>query len=134
MNRGYVSLLIQLIRTHRLHERGKPEAKERCTNLLRAAEQGMMSEGLARASLPEVNAAIEALKDFPNPLHRTPSTEELYANGQPDLCFGALTDDPDVPVGLRFRDRPRATLIAGNAGSGKTTLILGIIEQLIDLP
>jgi hypothetical protein len=68
-----------------------------------------------------------------NALHRPPTAEQLYANGPPDIEIGTLVDAPDVRFGIRYLDRPRAILIAGSAGSGKTNLCLNIIEKTHEL-
>lgn len=107
-------------------EAGHPEL----TRIRALIEQGLMEEELARDLLllhgPKIRDAI----DHPNPLKRPPTPEELHAEGLPDLTLGSLAHASEVKFGLRIGDRPRNVLIAGGAGSGKTTAITRILEQV----
>lgn len=96
-------------------------------------EQNQVDEFLAADLLLQIQPLIEHSRDHPQPLHRPPFEHELYPCHKPDLTIASLLHRPDVRYGLRLRDRPRDVLVTGSRGSGKTTLILASVEELIEL-
>ncbi len=91
-------------------------------------EQGLLEDDIAQDIMLQIDPLIRHAQDHPNPLKRPPSQEELYGDESPCLELGSILDASEIRFGLRIRDRPRNVLIAGNAGSGKTTTMYNIVE------
>ena len=87
------------------------------------AARGRLSEGIAKALLTSLQSLVEEQEDFPNLLHRSPTTELLYAVGPPDVELGSLIEGEQPRFGIRLLDRPRFVICAGSTGSGKTNSI-----------
>lgn len=120
--------LLESIVTHRLDARHTQLATIRSY-----IEKGMLAEDMAWSYLHAIAPLVQQAQDHPNLLHRPPTFEELYANGPPDIQIGSLAERPDVPFGLRYLDRVRSILVAGNTGSGKTTFISNLLLKTHEL-
>lgn len=108
--------ILELIHTHRLDEfPGEPYGQLRML-----LERGMLSENLAAGLLPMVLQEVERRKDFPMPLHRPPTAEQMAQCGPFDFEIGGLLHSSGIRVGLRILDAVRCINIAGQPGSGKT--------------
>ncbi len=112
--------LAELIRKYALER--DPENGPFWENVLFMCEQGLINDGEAELLLIRAKQDIEKARDHPNYLHRTPTKEELNPTGPPDIRIGALTEEPEVEVGVRF-DGPFFAVVAGATGRGKTTCI-----------
>ena len=102
-------------------------------NIKTLIEQGLLDDDLAQGILLQIEPLIQQAIDHPNYLHRLPDEAQIHPNSPPDIELGSLVNDPSIRFGLRFRDRPRSVLIAGNAGSGKTTAIRNIVLRTDEL-
>ncbi|MFC1782618.1 hypothetical protein ACFL02_03415 [Planctomycetota bacterium] len=111
----YRSQLISIIRRYRLDFRF-PRWKED----LYMAEEGLYSEGFCEMLIPEARYDAENIEDKGNFLWHPPDEDELFAEGKPDIELGNLIEGEQQRFGIRFKDRPRNTLLVGSAGSGKT--------------
>lgn len=125
---NYVSMLLHLLEKYSLCDR-HPELD----TYQMLAQMGQLSQSIARGILIQIQEVIEHYKDFPCHLHRTPTKEQLYANGMPDVEVGELVEDDQLRFGIKFLDRPRHILAAGATGSGKTTLFRTLILAVNDL-
>jgi hypothetical protein len=123
--RSSVAELIATIKYYHLDEHDDPVA-----DILFMAEQGMLSESIAKAYLFSLQDAIEHAKDFPNFLHRPPTEEQFHADGKPDIEVGHLVEAEHIRFGIRLLDGPRHCLIAGRTNAGKTTLIRIMIDAV----
>ena len=117
----YVSQVLQLNATYRLEDR----YPHQISPVVRAAEKGMLSEGMAKAYLHQWEPLIRELRRVGNYLPRAPDTDEL-----PDFDFtlAELIENPGVRVGIRLSDSARHVLAAGASGTGKSTLLRAIIH------
>jgi len=95
------------------------------------AQTGRLSQERAKLALYQIKELIEHQYDFPNFLHRPPTAEQLYAEGEPDIVVGGLIEGNHLSIGLRIRGRVPSTLVTGLAGSGKSCL-LRVIATRID--
>lgn len=95
------------------------------------AERGTLSEQTCKGLLYQIEAPIQNQKDFPNYLHRVPTTSQLYAHGPPDVRLGPLVESPDLIFGIRF-DMPLHIIIAGVTGFGKTTAARSLQKGIYD--
>lgn len=121
--------LIELIRRFHLDQK---TASQNITEvdwrqILMMAQRFMISDDLCKAYLYLIQQDVEHLTDFPDYLHRIPEPEQLYRDGRPHIRFGAVADDPELEIGLRF-DGPVFCLISGLTGFGKTTAIRVILR------
>ena len=114
--------LYHLIKSYALADRN-PEFAQ----LELMLQRGLISEGMAKAFLYRVQDSIDEQIDFPCPLHRAPTAEQLYAEGKPDVEIGSLAEGDQLRYGIRLLDRPRHILAAGPSGVGKTTLFRVLI-------
>lgn len=119
--RSYVAQLLATIREYGLDRWGDVEQ----TAFM--AEQGMLSEGMAKAELFRIEPRIEQQKRCPNRLKKPPEPAEL---GSYDVELGELVEQPGVRVGLRVSDRPRHLLVAGATGAGKSVNLRRTIAGL----
>jgi len=117
-----VAQLLAVLQTYGLADRDPQLAQYQML-----AESGMLSPGMAKCILIDLQERVEKQKDFPTPLHRPPTREQLYADGRPDVEVGNLVESEQLRFGIRLRDRPRHILAAGATGSGKTTLLRALI-------
>ena len=115
---------LNLIRTYGLDR--DPEL----AHLASLLEQGILSDGIAKAYLPALMARAQFAVDHPNRLHRPPDEEELFAKGRPDIEIGQLVESEQLRVGLRLTGRVPHLLAAGTTGSGKTTLFRVMIDRI----
>lgn len=92
------------------------------------AQRGRISNSYAEYCLDHVEKLLEERTRVPLHLFETPSDDELNPDGLPDVALGYVRDAPDVPFGLGVLDQARTIVIAGSAGSGKTTMVRGVIE------
>ena len=114
----YSDELINIIRHNRLHFRF-PQWEEHLFLL----EEGFYSEDFCRDVLiPEARLDAEKVRDRGNFLWRPSRSEELYADGKPDIELGNLVEGNKLRIGIRFKGRPRNCLIIAGAGGGKTVL------------
>ena len=120
---GYVSKLLRAFAEYALCDRYPELAQYRML-----AEMGHLSESAAKAILIQLQEVIEHHKDFPCNIHRTPTKEQLYPDGDPDIIIGKLTEDKDIPLGLSLSDNMNC-IFAGRAGSGKTTGIRNLMQD-----
>ena len=125
---GYVSKLLRVLNEYQLCDHYPQLAQYRML-----AEMGHLSDSIAKAILIQLQEVIEHYKDFPNRLHRTPTEEQLYVKGRPDVEIGTLTEDEQLRFGIKLLNRPRQVLAAGATGSGKTTLFRTLIFGVNDL-
>jgi len=125
---GYVSKLLRALNEYGLCDRYPELAQYRML-----AEMGHLSESAAQGLLIQLQEIIEHYTDFPNRLHRTPTEEQLYVKGRPDVEIGTLTEDDQLRFGIKLLDRPRQVLAAGATGSGKTTFFRTLIFGVNDL-
>ena len=121
----YARQLWQTIKDHNLDAHNH-ELAQACF----LVEHELLADDVARAYLVMIEPMVEQARDFPNPLHRRPSPEQLHADGRPDIELGSLVDAPGLRFGLRLMDQARSVLLAGNAGSGKTTAIRRMLRQI----
>jgi deoxyadenosine/deoxycytidine kinase len=120
----YKTALDQMIVQYRLDERC---AYWRKVKLL--IERGMLSDRTCKALLNIAEIAVEHQKDYPDYLHRTPTADQLYAGGEPQVRLGTILEDPSLVFGVRF-DRPLFIIVAGTTGFGKTTLIRILLQAI----
>jgi hypothetical protein len=120
--------LTKAIRDHNLHVRSTAIA-----NILYAAENGFLSELQCLGLLQQLQEPIRAQEIRPNRLPEPPGEDVLYADGRPDIELGTLADTDGLRFGVRFPDRPRHKLIIGTTGSGKTTLMRRLIQEIYRL-
>lgn len=97
------------------------------------AQRGTISKQYAEYCLAHIERLLEERGRVPLHLFEAPSDEELNADGPPDVVLGHVRDAPDVPFGLCLRDQARTVIVAGNAGSGKTTSIRSAIVGVSEL-
>ena len=119
---NYISMLLRYFEEYSLCDR-HPEL----ATYQMLAQMGQLSQGAARGILIQIQDLIEHYKDFPYLLHRAPTFDQLYADGEPDVEVGVLDEDEQLRFGIKFLDRPRHVLVAGTTGSGKTTLFRTLI-------
>ena len=130
MSQGYyVNQLLRIIEGYRLEDRRPDEISP----IVLMAQHGMLSEGMAKAHLVQIQPLVDEIDDHPNFLHRPPTEEQLYAEGRPDIEIGNVAEGEMPRCGLRIRNRIPHVLAAGAPGSGKTTLARVIIQQVEDL-
>ena len=122
----YVEQLKKAIQANCLDDRDPAMA-----DLLLAAENNMISEGIAKGCLALLQEEIEKQTDFPVRLHRPPRAEQLYAQGKPDIEVGSLKEGDRLRYGIILAEgRVPHILCTGCTGSGKSTLIRAIIIQV----
>jgi chromosomal replication initiation ATPase DnaA len=126
--RSSVAELIATIKYYHLDEHD-----DQVADILFMAEQGMLSESMAKAYLFSLQDAIEHAKDFPNFLHRPPTQEQLDARGKPDIEVGTLVEGEQARCGIRLKGRVPHILAAGSTGSGKSTLMRAMIHRIEEL-
>jgi len=119
---NYISMLLNLFEEYSLCDR-HPEL----ATYQMLAQMGQLSQNVARGILIQIQDLVEHYKDFPCHLHRSPTREQLYADGMPDVEVGTLAEDEQLRYGIKCLDRPRHILAAGATGSGKTTLFRTLI-------
>ena len=88
------------------------------------AEMGKLSQSAATQLLFQLQDVIDELEDFPNPLHRPPNEDQLYADGKPDIEVGTLIEgdelDPlPILVPLVMRESVGIGLLAGPEGGAE---------------
>lgn len=126
--RGAAQELVELIQEHDL-SRDHSEL----IYVLRDAQRGAISNSMADFYIAHIEELLEERRRVPVHLFEIPSDDELNADGAPDVVLGHVRGCDDVPFGLRLQERARTIVVAGNAGSGKTTLVRGAIEAVCDL-
>ena len=128
MKRGqYIQQLLQAINTYGLEER----FSDQIIPIVRMANNGMLSDAMAKAFLMKIQPLIENMEDFPNFLHRPPTEEQLYRDGTPDIEIGNLIEGEQQRFGIRLRKgNVPCILAAGTRGGGKSNLIRAIIHQV----
>jgi hypothetical protein len=119
-----VQRALHLIRTYGLDR--DPEL----AHLGALLEQGLLSEGIAKAYLPALMEMAQFAVDHGIRLHRIPDEQELFAKGRPDIQVGQLVENEQLRVGLRLTGRVPHVLAAGTTGSGKTTLLRVLIDRI----
>jgi hypothetical protein len=123
-SRDYRSALLQLIVQYHLDDK---HPYWRTVRLL--LERGVLSEPTCKALLHKAEKAAQDQEDYPDFLHRTPTPDQLYPDGEPHVRLGTLLDDPDIVFGVRF-DRPLHIVVAGVTGFGKTTLVRILLRSI----
>jgi hypothetical protein len=124
MKQTHVQTLLQLF-----HEFPLCQKHPELTPYYQLALSGMLSDGMAKAILVQLQDTVNHSIDFPNFLHRIPTEEQLYAGGKPNVEVGCLVEDPKIRVGF-ILDRPSHVLCSGSTGGGKSTLIRRIILEV----
>ena len=112
---------------------GLADRSEGMAQLKTLLEHDMLSETLAKSYLFALQAQLEELKDYPNYLHRPPTAEQLYDEGEPDVEVGSLIEGDGLRFGLRLRGKVPHVLAAGSTGSGKTTLLRVLVIAVEDM-
>jgi len=120
----YKSALRQVIAQYHLDE--KYPYWRRVTLLL---EQGVLSEQICKVLLHKAEKTAQDQEDYPDHLHRLPTTEQFYAAGEPDVRLGTALEDPNLVIGVGF-DRPLHIVVAGCTGFGKTTLVRVLLRAI----
>ena len=128
MRTSYTKQLYRTIKHYRL-DNNDDELAQACYLI----EHNLMTERVARALMFSIELSVQDAIDFPNVLHRPPTAEQLDADGPPDIELGHLIDAPDLRFGVRVKDEARSILLAGNAGSGKTTATLNTVRGVHQL-
>jgi hypothetical protein len=120
----YRSALHQVIVQYRLDEK-QPYWR----NVKLLIERGMLPDHICKALLHKAKRAAQDQEDYPDYLHRSPTAEQLYAAGEPQVRLGTVLEDPNLVIGVRF-DRPFHGIVAGTTGFGKTTLIRSLLRAI----
>jgi hypothetical protein len=120
----YRSVLEQIIVRH-----GLDEKRPYWASVQRLIERRKLSHATCKALLTAAERAVQELEDYPDHLHRTPTAEQLYAGGEPQVRLGTLLSDESLVVGIRF-DRPLHIVVAGTTGFGKTTIIRAMLKAI----
>ena len=87
-----------------------------------------VSEDEARRYLIWLTPLINQQLQNPNLLEPPPDAQTMYAEGYPNVTVGEI--ESGLRFGFRLEDGPRSVFIAGDTGSGKTTLIRRIITMI----
>ena len=94
------------------------------------AEQGLYPDSFCEILLDDARADGETVERSGNRLDMSPTKDELYAEGKPDIEIGNLLESDKQRFGIRFKDRPRNILISGGCGSGKTICSYSIVTNI----
>ena len=121
----YAKQLWKIIKHHHLDD-----TDDELARICFLIEHELLSEEIAQAYLLRIEPQVQHALDFPQPLHRPPMPDQLLADGAFDIELGHLVNASELRIGLRLRDSARSALLAGNAGSGKTTTILNIVVKV----
>lgn len=92
-------------------------------------QRGWIPAGMAQILYRKLEKLVQNKIDFPNFLHRPPTTEQFHGQNQPDIRIGVLAERPEIEWGLRF-DGPLFVLVTGLTGYGKTTAIRVILKNI----
>ena len=117
-------MLLRLFEQHSLCDRYPKLAEYQML-----AQMGKLSQRFARGILIQTQDLVEHHKDFPNKLHRVPTQEQLYEEGDPDIIIGKLSEDENIPLGISLSDNMNC-IFAGRSGSGKTTGIRNLMQEI----
>jgi len=98
-------------------------------NIKFMAEHGMLPDSFCESLLYQVDSAIQMQHDYPNYLHRPPTSEQFYAKGRPHVRLGSLAEDPSLAFGIRF-DGPVFVLVSGVTGFGKTIATRVLLREI----
>ena len=113
---------IRLVKEYRLDDR-YPNIKKK----VKMIEMGILSDSVIKILISRVQPLIEKQRRCFNPLPMAPSKEELPDY---DIEVGNLVENPDVRIGIRFKERPHHIIASGATGSGKSNLLRVIIHGL----
>lgn len=119
------SELVRIIRHYHLDFRD-PHWKED----LFMIEEGLYPEDFCEMLMPEARHDAEQIEDKGIFLGRPPDEGELCAEGEPDIELGNLIEGDQQRFGVKYKDRPRNTIFAGSAGSGKTVSGKGLLINI----
>jgi hypothetical protein len=119
-----VAQLIEVLRTYGLADRDP-----RLAQYQMLAESGMLSPGIAKCVLIDLQKHLKKMESRPNLLFRPPDFTELYPDTPPDIVIGKLCEGEQPPLGL-FLSGATFCLFAGRAGSGKTTGLRNLILEV----
>ncbi|MHB9071268.1 MAG: ATP-binding protein [Sedimentisphaerales bacterium] len=128
--KNFTAELARKINENMLHEKRPNQTVSSIDwkQVLIAIEHGFLSEKLARNFLFLIEKDINHFKDFPDFLHRTPTPEQLYAEGKPHIRLGQTVSD-SMEIGVRF-DLPLFMVCAGLTGFGKTTALRILLREI----
>ncbi|MCB9851904.1 MAG: type IV secretion system DNA-binding domain-containing protein [Phycisphaerales bacterium] len=91
------------------------------------ALSGRLTETRAKFHIRRLQKLVDQQIDFPNYLHRAPSSDQLHAYGDPDIELGSLVEAPDVRFGPRISGGVQHVFCSGCTGSGKTVMLRSLI-------
>lgn len=127
MQQSNKTALYQMILQFRLYQR-----HQYWVEILYMIENNMIDDYRCRdIMIAQAIPTSEFIKDIGLWLWRPPESEELYAEGYPDVQLGNLIEGAEkLRFGIRILDRTRNVLILGSSGSGKTTTLRNICKGI----
>ena len=124
MNQYSAQLKHEII-NNRLHWRHP----KKLGRILRRIEKGRLSPRQAQRWLRKIKPWVEEQERCFNPLRPAPDQSQL---GQMDVELGELIERKDVTVryGARSRQPGRSLMACGTTGSGKSTVLRRLVDEL----
>jgi len=126
-----ISELQRIIRQLKLDEKAPSQLPSSMDwkQILVMAQYNMLSEAMAQTLLYQIEQDTEYLRDFPDFLHRAPTSEQFYAQGRPDIELGHLVADKNLRIGVKLKG-PLFAAISGLTGAGKSTALRVLLKAI----